>query len=390
MSRKYTGETMGVASLIGDDDKVLSLWHVVKRLGVYTMVPFGDLSVTAFGAVISSERIIKTKSTFKIKHEDVFYEIEPCGEGKVKAPRCSQENLEKVEILLGDSFLFALLLFSDNDDVEDESKSVVLLKDALRKYPPLSEIVHQKLNILLKPMEISIFDINYDEFATFLKAPKSSIYAYSEKNYIVPSTFAAPNFDKDYFFPITEFVGPLRPSTLSKNYGLWLGDFLDYKRKDAPMMYKEEKKEEDEEEKDEEEKKEEDEEEKKEEDEEEKEEEDEEEKKEEDEEEKKEEEKKEEDKEEEEKKEEEKEDVPSDKSKADLLERLKFDIVQKFPEFVYISEIEQFPNMSKKELEDTIHSTQKKLQEERDKLGAHKRKRTVCFAIFSARFSKHN
>lgn len=368
MERKYKGEMeMGFASILDENDKACALYHIVKRHGAFTLVPLGDLSVMPFGAYIYPERVVKSPDSMKVLHNGDYVEIEACGEGSCAAPRCSKENLSDIELLLGDSFLFALLLFSDDMGVEDDKKTAVLLKDALRCYPSLNEIVRTKLNIIGKNIEepFSVFDMSQDELARMTKLSPSNVFAYSNNNLLVPKTFAEENFDiDDTFFSISEIVGPYRPTRTFNDYGMWLGDFLEYKLpQDIPKLYEAPpvvsgrgkgkflhmlKKQKEEEIKEEEKKKD-----------------------------------------EEEKKEEEDDDdvlsidKPSDSSKTDLLQRLKFDIAQKFPEFEYTADVEQFPTMSKKQLEDAIHDIQKKLQEERDKLGQHKRKRTVCFFLIS-------
>lgn len=358
MERKYVGDMeMGFASILDADDKVSALYHIVKRHGAFTLVPLGDLSVMPLGAYIYPERVVKTKDTMKMLHNGDYIEIEACGEGSCAAPRCSKENLSDVELLLGDSFLFALLLFSDDMGVEDEQKTAVLLKDALRCYPTLNEIVYEKLKVIGKNVDepFTVYDMSENELAQMTKLSPSNVFAYSNNNFLVPKTYVETNFDiDDTFFSIKEIVGPYRPTRSFNDYGMWLGDFMEYKLpSDIPKLYEAppapqtsshgkgkffhvmKKKEEQY-------------------------------------------------KEQEEEKEQEDDDVlsitkPSDSSKADLLERLKFDISQKFPDFEFISDIEKFPGMTKKELEDVIHDTQKKLQIERDNLGLYKRKRTVCF-----------
>jgi hypothetical protein len=69
--------------------------------------------------------------------------------------------------------------------------------------------------------------------------------------------------------------------------------------------------------------------------------------------------------------------TPAPSSQDDLLQKLKFDISQKFPEFTFLVEIERFPFMSRAELMQEIQETQAKANEVSLKLAGQKRKRTV-------------
>ena len=69
--------------------------------------------------------------------------------------------------------------------------------------------------------------------------------------------------------------------------------------------------------------------------------------------------------------------TPAPSSQDDLLQKLKFDISQKFPEFTFLVEIERFPFMSRAELMQEIQETQAKANEASLKLAGQKRKRTV-------------
>jgi len=397
-----------------DNDKPIELFNMVNRSGAHTLVPLGDISATELGVVIYPQTIRKSKGSFFVIVDGNEIEIEAIGEGEA-APMCKEENIKKAELVLADSWLFVALRLSDEEGIDDENLTAIRLNVALKIYPGLVGVVYDQLEKMTREMDVSVsvFLISKSELKQFPKLENTNVFCYSENNLLIPDSWAKANLDcESTWYEVPYFWGPKRPTRDFKFFGMWLADMLDYQGPgdkpniyEAPIMkegmgkggkgkgkgkmfmsgwksadYMQEPKED--------------------------------------------------------KKEEPKEDKkesanmggwvdelleassgakksddvaslaeadldeaasmpmspsrvqptpglsPSSSSQSDLLQKLKFDISQKFPEFTFLVQIERFPFMSRGELMQEIQETQAKANEVKLKLAGNKRKRTVRLDLY--------
>ena len=232
---------MGTAAVTGKNDKVTKLFSIVLRDGVFTLVPFGDLSLTHFGMEIYPENVRLEKSGFKMLVDSDYLDVEAICEDSPK-PVCTPENLAKAELVLGDSFLFVKLKFSDDDGEEDPNFTVVRANIALEHYPELNEIIFEDVTRVCKNIDdLSVFTFSEQEVANFPRLDKFDKYSYSPNNILIPKSWAATNLNPDLdnvFYAIESFVGPKRPTKNFPEYGMWLADMLTYALpEDKPKLY---------------------------------------------------------------------------------------------------------------------------------------------------------
>jgi hypothetical protein len=235
MQRRYDEDIdIAYAVEVRECGSARRIFTMVRRPDNVVLVPFGDL--TASTLELRTWDLTTNGDIFQTyNNQGELVDIEPLGEFHAKLPKM---NIDCVPTLqLAGAFLVASVLFMDEDGVNDEKETVVLVKDLLKWYPETAERISKQLSEALGNSFLYTFEIGEIEANAKVLANNHKL-CYSPNNYYISKKYRTENFDDPYLFtPISSIVGPYRPSKAHKGFHMYAADFLSfYSDKDKPDM----------------------------------------------------------------------------------------------------------------------------------------------------------
>ena len=233
MLRRYDENIdIGYACEVNEDGTARRIFTMIRRPDNVVLVPFGDL--TASTLELRTWDLTTNGDVFQTyNNQGELVDVEPLGEFHAKLPKMNPDSVPTLQ--LAGAFLVASVLFMDDDGVNDEKETVVLVKDLLKKYPGTANAISKQISEALGHSFLYTFEISEIEANAKVLADAHKL-CYSPNNYYVSKKYRTENFDDPYLFtPISSIVGPYRPSKAHKAFHMYAADFLSfYSDKDKP------------------------------------------------------------------------------------------------------------------------------------------------------------